>query len=384
MTVRSVFEAIFKLINLTFLVAGTALIAYSVSKAINQPFSGSGPPVGIDFFCFWSAGRMTLDGNVLSVFNVESLSAFQKNYFQASVPVSLPWFYPPLLLLYISCLFAVMPYEVAYLVFLFVSFVAYIGFVKIIFPNVNLIFVLGFPAFWFNLLLGQNGLLTAGLLVGGLVLLSRSGWVSGAMLAMLSYKPQFCFAIPFFLLVEKRFQVIVAGVMTLVGLLLFSTLLFGSEVWSAFLVGLGEAQNYNQLSGRVPPHTLANLYGTLKSAGLSHTAAMQMNYLFALTAGLAAIRVWILSDEAHVKNSLVILMTLLLAPHLHHYEFVVTGAVIIWLWPRVNLRPALCMLWAAPMTWLMLPPPGFPMLSVASALIIGQLNLELRQPFART
>jgi Glycosyltransferase family 87 len=384
MSMRSIFNALFLILNFGSLFFGFGLIIHAISNGYNVAVASNGFPLGIDFYCFWSAGRMTMDGRVLDIFNPETLAVFQKGYLSAPVPVSIPWFYPPLLLLYISCLFAMLPYKIAYLVFLLVSFLAYIGFARWLSPKTNILFIMAFPAFWFNLLLGQNGLLTAVVLIGGLVVLNARERSSGVVLALLSYKPQFCLAVPFFLFAEKRFQVIVTGIATVLGMIVLSTLLFGPAVWPAFLNGLREAQDFNQLSGRVPPESLANLYGTLKSIGFGHVSAMQLNYAFALISGCAAIRIWLRSDEANVKHSVVILMTLLLAPHLNHYEFVVSGAVIVWLWPREHLRPALLLIWLAPVTWMVFPAPGVPMLSIASALIIFQLNLELRHPFART
>jgi alpha-1,2-mannosyltransferase len=383
MVIRQIAKVLFITLNLFTLFFGAGLIISAIHRGYDVPISSNGLPLGIDFYCFWSAGRMTLDGRVLDIFNVETLAVFQKNYLNVSGHLSIPWFYPPLLLLYISCLFAVLPYKIAYIVFIFVYISFYIIFARYVFPKISMLFILAFPAFWYNLLLGQNGLLTAVILIGGLLALHNHQRVSGAVLALLSYKPQLCFAVPFFLIVEKKYQAIIAGAIAFVGLIGLSTLLFGLAVWPAFLDGLQRAQNYNQLSGNYQPESLANLYGTLKAIGLTHVSAMQINYLFALLAGCAAIRIWLLSKEAPVKNSAVILMTLLLSPHLNHYEFIVSGAVIIWLWSREYLRPALLMIWLAPMTWLMFPSPGVPMLSIASALILLQLNWELHHPFAR-
>jgi alpha-1,2-mannosyltransferase len=180
------------------------------------------------------------------------------------------------------------------------------------------------------------------------------------------------------LLLEGRYRTIIAGGCTLVGLVIMSTLLFGLDVWSAMLDGLREGQAYNQISGKIRASTFAHLYGPLKAAGFSHTAALHWNIAVALLSGCAALRIWLSAPDPTVKHAVVVIMTLLLAPHLHYYEFVVTGAAIVWLWPYPELRPALALLWAAPVLQLFIPDPGVPMLTITTLMLLVQLNRNWR------
>jgi alpha-1,2-mannosyltransferase len=330
--------------------------------------------MGKDFFCFWSAGRVALDGHVLDIFNPKTLAVFQQNYLSAPEGLSIPWFYPPLLLLYLSCAFALLPYKLAYFVYLAISVTAFFVLSRRFFPSVKPLYIAAFPAFWFNLQSGQNGLLTAVILICGLVALQRRPIIAGAILATLSYKPQLCLAVPIFLLIEKRLQTILAGGIVFAGLIALSTALFGTAVWSAFLDGIQEARNFNHLSGQVRYESFAQLYGTLRVLGLDHALATKLNYCFAALAAVAAIRFWIIGRDPSEKYAVVILLSLLLAPHLIFYDFVATGAIIVWLWPRVSLRPALGILWAAPFTWPFVASYGIPMLTVAATWILLQLN----------
>jgi alpha-1,2-mannosyltransferase len=359
---------------------GVWIIFHGIVVGYNVPLGNFNQPMGMDFYCFWTAGRMALDGHVLDIFNPKLLTAFQQQLLGAPESLSLPWFYPPLLLLFISCGFALMPYKLAYGVYLALSIGAYYGVSRRLFPKVPPLYILGFPGFWYNLLSGQNGLLTALILVGGLVALAKHPVRAGAILALLSYKPQFCLALPVFLVLERRYQAIFAGIATFIALVAVATLAFGFGVWAAFFDGLREAHAFNLLSGKIRPESLAHLYGTLKASGLSHTLATQLNYAFAALAVCAAVRIWLLSTDLDVKYAVLILVTLLLPVHLHYYEFIVTGAVILWLWPQAQLRPALLLLWVAPAIWLYLPSPGLPMLAIATAALLVQLNLTLARP----
>jgi alpha-1,2-mannosyltransferase len=360
--------------HFALLLLGVSVVSAGIYFGFNVPLGMFSQPMGMDFFCFWSAGRLALDGHAADIFNPQAMATFQQAYLQAPSGWSLPWFYPPLLLLMISCGFALLPFKLAYAAYLLISVGGYYALVRRYFPGTKPLYIASFPAFWFNLLSGQNGLLTAVILVGGLIALSRKEVTGGLILALLSYKPQLCLAIPAFLLIERRWSAIVTGLVTFICLVALSTLLWGLAIWPAFLSGLQAAQTFNQLGDSIRPDSLAHLYGTLRAVGFSHTPAFALNYLFAALAGCAAVRIWWLDVDQKVKNSCVILMSLLLPPHLMYYDLVATGAVILWLWPHERLRPALIILWCAPFLWPVFAKLGVPLFPLAAAMLLVQLN----------
>jgi alpha-1,2-mannosyltransferase len=361
--------------HIALLLLGMSLIIAGIYAGYNQPLGLYFQPMGMDFFCFWSAGRLTLDGHIQDIFDPKALAIFQQHYLNAPEGWSLPWFYPPLLLLFISCAFALLPYKAAYFVYLLISIGGYYVLARRFFPSIRPLYVLSFPAFWFNLLSGQNGMLTALILIGGLLALTRQPTAAGMILGLMSYKPQLCLAIPVFLIMERRWRTIVVGTVTFFGLVALSTVVWGPAVWTAFFAGLRTAQDFNQTGNSIRPESLAHLYGTLKTIGVDHRTALIANYLFAALAGCAAIRIWLRSDDETVKYSVVILMSLLLPPHLMYYDFVVTGAVIAWLWPRENLRLALVILWWAPFMWPVMAKIGVPLYPLAAAMLLYRLAM---------
>jgi alpha-1,2-mannosyltransferase len=364
-------------INLVALMFGVLLFTQGLKTTDADLSAGLAQPMGKDFFCFWSAGRMVLEGKILDIFSPKALAVFQQAYLTAPADFSIPWFYPPLLLLYIACVVALLPYKLAYLAYVLVSGAAYLLMVRRVFPSVKPLYIIAFPAFWFNLMSGQNGLLSAIILTGGLICLTSRPWLAGAILGGLSYKPQLCLAVPIFLVLEKRVSTIAAGTVTFLALIGLSTLLFGTAVWSAFLSGVQEARTFNHLSGTIRYESFGQLYGSLRVLGVEHALATQLNYGFAALATIAAIRFWRRSVHHTENYAVVILLSLLLAPHLIFYDFVATGAVIVWLWHRPILRPALGLIWAAPFIWPMTGPYGLPILSLAAAWILILLNTRL-------
>jgi Glycosyltransferase family 87 len=364
-------------VNVAALLLGAVLVAQPILGVKLSWGDQFGELVGNDFFCFWSAGRMALDGHVLDIFNPKVLAAFQQNYLKAPSDFSVLWFYPPLLLLHISCIFAILPYKLAYFLYLLISFTAYYGLTRRYFPAAKPLYIMAFPGFWFNVLMGQNGLLTAVILIAGLIQLTKSPTISGVVFALLSYKPHLCLAVPLYLIVERRFQTIVIGAAALSGMVAFSVAVYGTAAWFAFFEGIREAQNFNHLGETVKFASFAHLYGSLRILGFNHALAMQLNYAFVAVASIAAMRIWIYSGDQFSKYSTMILMTILLPPHLTYYDLVVTGAVILWLWPQPSLRPGLALLWVAPFLWPSVGALGVPMVPVAAALLLVQLNKGL-------
>jgi alpha-1,2-mannosyltransferase len=373
-------EDLLRVPHIVLLIVGVSLVIWGIIAGYNVPLGRFSQPMGMDFYCFWSAGRLAMDGRVLDIFDPATLATFQQHYLGAPEGWSLPWFYPPLLLLFVSCVFALMPYKLAYFAYLLLSLSAYFLLTRRFFPKIRPLYILSFPAFWFNLLSGQNGLLTAVLLIGGLSALTQKPTRAGMLLGLLSYKPQLCLALPVFLIVERRWRTIAAGITTFLAIIMLATVVWGPGVWSAFVTGLANAQKFNHDGDTVRPASLATLYGTLKTVGLDHRTAMIANYVFAALAGCAAILIWLKSDETNVKYAVLILMSLLLPPHLMYYDFVVTGAVIAWLWPKEHLRPALVLLWWAPIMWPVAAPLGIPIFPLATAILITQLYQGLPRP----
>jgi alpha-1,2-mannosyltransferase len=361
-------EDLLRVPHAAMLMLGLFMVSKGIYTGFNAPLGQFDQPMGMDFYCFWSAGRLTLDGHIQDIFKPKALAVFQQHYLGAPRDFFIPWFYPPLLLLYISCFFALMPYKIAYFVYLFVSIGGYYFLARRFFPTTKPLYVIAFPAFWFNLFSGQNGLLTAVILIGGLIAIQSQPRLAGSILALLSFKPQFCLALPIFLIVERRVQTIVAGLLTLCLLVALSTSIWGTTVWQYFFDGLTGAVKYNQQGSNERHEIQAHFYGTLRAIGFLSGPALILNYVFAAVAGCAAIRIWLQPHAATVKYAVVIIMTLLLPPHLLYYDFVVTGAVIVWLWPHETMRPALILLWFAPVTWPVLGKIGIPQLPLAAAI----------------
>ena len=95
--------------------------------------------------------------------------------------------------------------------------------------------LLASPAMAINLLMGQNGCLTAALWVGGAALLPRRPATAGALFGLLTFKPQLGVLIPVFLLAGRRYRAILAACLSAAVLAAASVVAFGPGSWRAFV-----------------------------------------------------------------------------------------------------------------------------------------------------
>lgn len=90
------------------------------------------------------------------------------------------------------------------------------------------------PTVLLNLLAGQNGFLTAALLVGGLRLVPVRPLLGGILLGLLTFKPQLALLVPFALLIDRRWVTILTACTTTVLLVAASAWAYGTAAWVAW------------------------------------------------------------------------------------------------------------------------------------------------------
>ena len=96
------------------------------------------------------------------------------------------------------------------------------------------------PGVFINAFFGQNGFLTAALLIGGLADLDRRPVASGVLFGILTIKPQLL--LPVLLMMTGRWRVIAAALATMLALAVLTTFWFGPDVWLDYLHKVGPQQ----------------------------------------------------------------------------------------------------------------------------------------------
>jgi alpha-1,2-mannosyltransferase len=345
-----------------------------------------------DWMVFYTAARAYFDGNLPLIFDGDALTAALNERFVAwlATPLNLhPWVYPPtFLLLFVP--FGMLAPAVSLAVFLVTGFILllavaflYVGRGQ---PRLIILFSLVLcPAVPFNVMTGQNAFFTSALLVGGFGLIGRSPVVAGAILGVLTFKPQMWLMVPVALVAARQWRALGGAAASALVLALLSLIVFGPEIWRAWLslvTGMDEAFRAWVTNGRLngmsvfasatwlgAPPAVANL-----AQGAAIAIAAAIVYLAFRRPALGALQLAVL-----------LAATMLAAPHVSTSDAVLLGlAASLFVVAAGRLGPAQLMLAAA--VWispLVNPPSVFRpgcLTPVLILLLLGVLIAEIREP----
>ena len=245
-----------------------------------------------DFSNLWAGSRMALEGKADLLFDVDAY----RRELDAIYGVKLPdqeWSYPPSILL-IGVPLAYLPIGAAFALWsagtLFLFHLALRSFRL---PAIAHCLVLLGPAIWSNQMFGQNGALTAALLLAGLLNAPTRPVLAGILIGLLTLKPHLGILLPFCLLASRNYTAIVSATVTALTMVVLTGLLFGFEVWTLFFTETRALMTWI-MEAPYPQayHThVATVFVTMRSLGASVSGAYMVQ--LAVT-GLAIVAVWIL------------------------------------------------------------------------------------------
>ncbi|HEV2300149.1 MAG TPA: glycosyltransferase family 87 protein [Stellaceae bacterium] len=308
-----------------------ALYGWFLAAAWAQGYSLFAPtrgPAHFDFSAFWAAGRLALHGEAPAAYQWANLERVLEHALGRSFRIDvLPWFYPPIFLLAVTPL-GLFSYGTAAALWLGATLAAYLAAARAILPGgTAAVAALAAPAVAFNLWSGQNGLLTAGLFGGALLLLDRSPVASGVLFGLLCYKPQFGLLLPLFLAVTGRWRVFLAAAATVLALVSLTAAAFGWEVFAAFLRALYSANDMDLGTGRQLGHVawghLQSVYGMLRALGAGAGAAWTAQVLVGLAAAAAALTVAARGAPPSIEAALVAVAAFVVTPYSQTYDLTV-------------------------------------------------------------
>jgi len=189
---------------------------------------------GTDWMVFHAAARATLDGHIAGIFDGDKFTAFlngqYKNWLTSALPFR-PWVYPPSFLLLVLP-FGMMGFFTAYLLFQAITGGALVAALRAGELKAGTIAaVLLSPAAAISVIDGQLAFMIAAILAGGFFLLERRPWIAGAILGLLTLKPQFALMAPLALIAGGSWRAFAAAALSATVLVLASALALGIEPW---------------------------------------------------------------------------------------------------------------------------------------------------------
>jgi len=312
-------------------------IGYLVKSPL--PYDAVGYYIGRDFVNAWLGAKLALSGNPAPYFEYTAYQQLLQENFGAKYPIHI-WSYPPLLLLFTWPL-GLMPYMAAYVLYCVFGLILYLavaseGSRK---PEHLVVLVLA-PAVTVNIWCGQNGFVVAALLIGGLTQLDRRPALAGILFGLLSIKPQLGLLIPLMLLMTGRWRTIVAAAVTIAVLVVATALVFGPEVWTAYIRDALPIQRLHTF-GSVQNFMLhmPTAFMNARIAGLPMGACIAIQAVVS-AATLAAV-VWTFWRWRDPVLSMALFVTAMftVTPYAFNYDMVVFGWVVIKLMDRADNEP---------------------------------------------
>ena len=288
----------------------------------------NGKPLGTVFSNVYAAGSLTLQGRPAEAYQPALQHAAEKAVFDGREVPFYGWHYPPFFFA-VAALVATLPYAWGLAIWLVASVSAYLAAMRAILPRPEtLLIAAAFPAVFINIGHGQNGFLTAALLGGALQLLDRRPWLSGVLIGLLAYKPQFGVLIPVALLAGGRWGTIGAALATVAALLAVSLLILGGGVWHAFADSMNFTQTVVLEQGGTGWEKIQSVFSAVRMWGADvHTAyAAQIALLLTLAGSLF----WLWQSDAafELKASALATASLLATPYVLDYDLVVLAVGI--------------------------------------------------------
>lgn len=310
-----------------------ALILYLGIIAHSNLFtSGAYPPL-FDFSVFWSAASLTLQGHPEQAYDVHQLYLILKN--EIHIPVGeggYGWFYPPFFLLVLAPLARVTPFQ-GYLLFMGLTLSAYLFAIYRAGRALPSLWwgVFGFSGLWFNLVLGQNGFITAALGAAVLISLEHHPLRSGVFLGLLMLKPQLGLLLPMILLIKRAWLALFSAGITLAITFFLAWLLLGADSVNAWWHNIGLARVFLERGGSNYLLKIPSIYSFLTLLGSPPWLAYLGQGITALFVVMRLARLLHTNTDQRLRNAAAMLGSLLMSPYVFEYDLTWLIFPLIWL-----------------------------------------------------
>ena len=137
-------------------------------------YDAHGHGIPTDFINVWSAGRLALEGHPAQAYDWDIQKQLQVAVLGQDYPGNFAWHYPPPFL-FVAALLALFPYGISYVGWALVSLLPYLAIMRALVGRpFGWLLGAAFPVVLTNILVGQNGFLTASL-IGATLISSRCG-----------------------------------------------------------------------------------------------------------------------------------------------------------------------------------------------------------------
>ncbi len=294
-------------------------------------YDSQGLGIPTDFVNVWAAGRLALDGHPALAWDWDIQKQLEVALLGQDFIGNFAWHYPPPFL-FVAALLAQLPYSVAFMGWVSISFVPYLAVMRAIVGRpFGMVLAVAFPVVLNNTMVGQNGFLTAALIGGTLYLMPARPVLAGICLGLLSYKPQYGLLFPIALIAASQWTVFVTAGIVAVAMAVVSWLAFGTESWQAFFHWMPMFSQAFLTEGKATFWKLQSIFALVRFLGGSEQIAWIVQWIMTGSVAVTIALMWRSRVRYQLKAAALAAGTLLITPYLFMYDLMVLAIAIAFL-----------------------------------------------------
>ncbi len=294
-------------------------------------YDSAGLGIPTDFVNVWAAGRLALDGQPAQAWNWDIQKQVEVALLGQDFTGYFAWHYPPPFL-FVAALLAQFPYAVAFIGWALASLVPYLAMMRAIVGRpFGLLLAVAVPMAFNNVLVGQNGFLTAALIGGTLYLMPVRPILSGICLGLLSYKPQYGLLFPLVLIAASQWTVFCTAAIVTLAMAFASWLAFGTESWQAFFHWMPMFSQAFLTEGKAPWWKMQSLFALVRTFGGTEQLAWIFHWILTAAVAVVLALIWRSRVRYSVKAAALAIGTLLTTPYLFMYDMMVLAIAVAFL-----------------------------------------------------
>jgi hypothetical protein len=294
--------------------------------------ASQGRPVVTDFLVFWLAGRAALHGAAAAAYDPHFLHAAEVVSAGHAFAGQLPWRYSPHFLFLVAVL-ALLPYVSAFLVWVGGTLAAFsITVSRIAGTRLAMALACATPAVFLSAICGQNGPFTAALIGAALLTLQERPVLSGILLGLLTYKPQFGILFPLALAAGGYWRAMAAAAIATAAMILVAGASFGFDTLRAFVHFLPITSNTILVHGVNGFNKLQTVYGLVRWLGFGNGSAWAAQAIVISAVAVTLLWLWRRDVPYALKAAALSTATLIATPHLFMYDFAILAVPLAFLY----------------------------------------------------
>ncbi|MHC2622727.1 hypothetical protein ACVIW2_004759 [Bradyrhizobium huanghuaihaiense] len=276
-----------------------------------------------DFDAFHIVAQRVWRGDLDQVYHFEALLKMQMEAAGGATGF-MPWTYPPQYDLLLAP-FALLPVGLAYLLFTAATLALYLAVLrKIADVNFAPVLVILFPALAITIGAGQNGFLTGALIALVCLSVERRPLLAGLALGAMVIKPHLAIAVGVYLLATRRWVALATAAAVVLASSLLCTLLFGWQIWTAWLGAIRESASYLE-QGSYPLYRMISAYAALYEAGLPANIAFWGQVTVAGLALLAVLIGTARGTSSRFALGIAVTVSVMISPYAYDYDLPMLG-----------------------------------------------------------